>query len=86
MEQGYIKQYITDYQITFCPVARYDTIQLILPFVSHRFQKIHQLDDKMGFFNVFLVEKIYVEKPDGFSIQLKEDQVYLLKNDLYGLK
>ena len=33
--KGYAQQYGLDYQETFAPVARYDTIKLILAFASH---------------------------------------------------
>ncbi|XP_069151908.1 uncharacterized protein [Solanum lycopersicum] len=33
--KGYAQQYGVDYQETFAPVARYDTIKLILAFASH---------------------------------------------------
>ena len=42
--KGYAQQYGVDYQETFAPVARYDTIKLILAFASHSSWHIHQLD------------------------------------------
>jgi len=84
--KGYAQQYGVDYQETFAPVARYDTIKLILAFASHSSWQIHQLDVKSAFLNGLLAEEIYVEQPDGFSIPGKEDQVYLLTKALYGLK
>ncbi|KAH0667872.1 hypothetical protein KY285_029078 [Solanum tuberosum] len=84
--KGYAQQYGVDYQETFAPAARYDTIKLILAFASHSSWQIHQLDVKSAFLNGLLAEEIYVEQPDGFSIPGKEDQVYLLTKALYGLK
>ena len=86
MVKGYTQQYGVDYQETFAPVARYDTIKLILAFASHSSWRIHQLDVKSAFLNGLLAEEIYVEQPDGFSTLGKEDQVYLLTKALYGLK
>ena len=62
-----------DYKETFSPVARYDTIKLILAFASHSSWRIHQLDVKSAFLNGLLAEEIYVEQPDDFSAPGKED-------------
>lgn len=84
--KGYSQQYGVDYQETFAPVARYNTIKFILAFASHSSWQIHQSDVKSAFLNGLPAEEIYVEQPDGFSIPGKEDQIYLLEEALYGLK
>ena len=84
--KGYARQYGVDYQETFAPVARYDTIKLILAFTSHSSWRIHQLDVKSALLNSLLAKDIYVEQIDGFSTPGKKDQVYLLTKALYGLK
>ncbi|XP_010319913.1 uncharacterized protein [Solanum lycopersicum] len=82
----YTQQYGVDYQETFAPIARYDTIKLVLAFASHSSWQIHQHDVKSTFLNGLLAEEIYLEKPDGFSTPKKKNQVYLLTKALYGLK
>ena len=72
-----------DYQETFAPLERYDTIKLILAFASHSSWRIHHLDVKSAFLNGLLAEEIYVEQPDGFSTPGIEDQVYLLTKALW---
>ena len=86
LTKGYAQQYGVVYQETFAHVARYDTIKLILAFVSHSSWQIHQRDVKSAFLNGLLAEEIYIEQPDGFSTPRKEDQVYLLTKTSYGLK
>ncbi|CAL5403595.1 unnamed protein product [Camellia sinensis] len=84
--KGYAQIYGVDFSETFAPVARLDTIRLLLAIAAQKDWKIYQLDVKSVFLNGFLQEEIYVEQPEGFVIQGHEDKVYLLKKALYGLK
>ena len=59
--KGYAQQYGVDYQETFAPVARYDTIILLFVLVAQNSWHIHQLDVKSAFLNGFVDEEIYVE-------------------------
>ena len=68
------------------PVARLDTIRLLLALAAHQGWKIYQLDVKSAFLNGYLEEEIYVEQSEGFVVKGAEDKVYLLKKALYGLK
>ena len=47
---------------------------------------IHHLDVKSAFLNGEIEELIYVQQPEGFAIEGKEDYVLRLKKALYGLK
>ncbi|OIT28784.1 retrovirus-related pol polyprotein from transposon tnt 1-94, partial [Nicotiana attenuata] len=44
------------------------------------------MDVKSAFLNGILKEEIYVEQPEGFVVEGKEDKVYRLHKALYGLK
>ncbi|KAI4297629.1 hypothetical protein L6164_037513 [Bauhinia variegata] len=84
--KGYSQIFGIDYSDTFAPVARHDTIRLLLTIVAQKGWQVFHMDVKSAFLNGFLQEEIYVEQPEGFVIKGQEDKVYLLKKALYGLK
>ena len=43
------------------------------------------MDVKTAFLNGSLEEKIYMDQPEGFSIERKEHLAYKLKKSIYGL-
>ena len=69
----------------FAPVARIDTIHLIIALAAQNHWKIYQMDVKLAFLNGYL-EEVYVEQPPGYVMKNQEDKVYKLKKTLYGLK
>ena len=48
--------------------------------------RLFQLDVKSAFLNGVLHEEVYVDQPLGFVIKNREDEGYILKKSLYGLK
>ncbi|KAL6333170.1 hypothetical protein AAG906_028353 [Vitis piasezkii] len=84
--KGYAQMFGVDFSETFAPVARLDTIRMLLALAAQRKWKIYQLDVKSAFLNGYLEEEIFVEQPEGFAIKGKEEKVYLLKKALYGLR
>jgi len=84
--KGYAQQYEINYTEVFAPVARLDTIRMILAVVAHRSWEVFQLDVKSVFLHGDLQEEVYVQQPAGFIKKGKENQVYKLKKALYGLK
>jgi hypothetical protein len=84
--KGYKQKYGIDYEEVFAPVARLDTVRLLISLAAHHSWKIYQLDVKSAFLNGVLEEEVYVEQPEGFISQGEEDKVYRLKKALYGLK
>ena len=84
--KGYVQKKGVDFEEVFAPVARLDTIRLILALAAHRGWKIHHLDVKSAFLNGELEEEVYVGQPKSFIDQTAEHKVYKLSKSLYGLK
>ncbi|KAM1262144.1 hypothetical protein ACFX2G_027916 [Malus domestica] len=84
--KGYAQKPGVDYNETFAPVARLDTIRTLIALAAQKSWKLYQLDVKSAFLNGVLEEEVYVEQPDGFVIKGSEDKVYKLYKALYGLK
>lgn len=75
-----------DYGKTIAPVARLDTVRLVLAISTQNKWFVYQLYVKYAFLNGVLEEAVYVEQPPGFDAREKENKVYRLKKTLYGLK
>lgn len=84
--KGYVQRQGIDYDEVFAPVARLDTIRLILAMAAQRRWQVHHLDVKSAFLNGDLKEEVYVAQPPGFINKNQEHKVYRLKKALYGLK
>jgi len=55
-----------DYEEIFSPVARMETMRLIIALAAQRQWKIHQMDVKSTFLNDPLDEKVYVKQLSSF--------------------
>ncbi|GJT12880.1 retrovirus-related pol polyprotein from transposon TNT 1-94 [Tanacetum coccineum] len=84
--KGYKQKHGIDYKEVFSPIARLETIRMIIAIVAQHKWKIHQMDVKSAFLNGLLEEEIYVEKPEGYVAKDQEGKVLRLKKALYGLK
>ena len=84
--QGYTQVEGINFDETFAPVARLESIRILLAIASHLNFKLYQMDIKSAFLNGILQEEVYVEQPKGFVDPHRLDDVYKLKRALYGLK
>jgi hypothetical protein len=75
-----------DFDETFAPVARLESIRILLSFACHLGFKLYQMDVKSAFLNGILQEEVYVEQPKGFQDPYHPHHVYKLKKALHGLK
>ncbi|GJU75790.1 retrovirus-related pol polyprotein from transposon TNT 1-94 [Tanacetum coccineum] len=84
--QGYNQQEGIDYDETYVPFARIESIRTLLAYACSLDFKLFQMDVKSAFLNGFINEEVYVAQPPGFIDFEKPDHVYKLKKALYGLK
>lgn len=67
--KGYVQQYGVDYDEVFAPVARIETIRLLISLAASHGWEIHHLDVKTAFLHGELKETVYVNQPEGFEIE-----------------
>eukprot|EP00268_Persea_americana_P008044 TRINITY_DN13089_c0_g1_i1.p1 TRINITY_DN13089_c0_g1~~TRINITY_DN13089_c0_g1_i1.p1 ORF type:complete len:530 (+),score=94.20 TRINITY_DN13089_c0_g1_i1:90-1592(+) len=84
--KGYKQEFGVDYKEVFAPVARLDTIRLVVSMAAQNSWPIFQLDVKSAFLHGDLQEQVYIEQPPGYVQQGNEEKVYRLNKALYGLK
>jgi Reverse transcriptase (RNA-dependent DNA polymerase) len=84
--QGYVQQYGVDYEEVFAPVARMETIRMLMAIAVQDGWLFHHMDVKFAFLNGDLHEVVHVRQPPGFEIRGSENKVFKLHKALYGLK
>jgi len=84
--KGYVQKKGIDFKEVFAPVARLDTVRLILTLAANRGWQVHHLDVKTAFLNGDLEEEVYVSQPEGFEEKAKEKHVVKLSKALHGLR
>ncbi|KAK1432653.1 hypothetical protein QVD17_09551 [Tagetes erecta] len=84
--KGYVQQLGIDFEDTFAPVARMETIRLILALAGKMGWLVYHLDVKTAFLHGDLKETVYVKQPEGYERKGEEHKVYKLTKALYGLK
>ena len=80
--KGYIQTYGIDYQETFSPVVKLNTVRVLLSLVANLDWSLHQFDVKNTLLHGDLEKKVYMDIPPDFKISVKER----LQKALYGLK
>ncbi len=74
-----------DFVETYAPVARLESIRILLAYAAHHNFKLQQMDAKSAFLNGPLHELVYVKQPPGFEDPKFPNHVYKLDKALYGL-
>ncbi|KAK3137468.1 hypothetical protein QOZ80_5BG0452680 [Eleusine coracana subsp. coracana] len=84
--RGFVQQEGIDFDDAFAPVARMESVRLLLALAAQEGWCVHHMDVKSAFLNGDLKEEVYVHQPPGFVIPGKEDKVLRLRKALYGLR
>jgi hypothetical protein len=84
--KGFTQKLGIDFNETFAPMARLDTIRMVLSIAAQNKWKVYQMDIRSTFLNGILEEEVYVNQPPGYEVLGEEHKVCRLKKALYGLK
>jgi len=83
--KGYAQVQGVDFEEVFAPVARIETVRVLLALVAQGGWEVYHMDVKSAFLNGDLSETVYVKQPSGFIVG-KGDKVLKLKKALYDLR
>ena len=84
--KGYTQTYGVDYLKTFAPVAKMNTVRILLSLTANYNWDLQQLNVKNAFLHGDLEKEIFMEIPPGFGNDLATKKVCKPKEALYGLK
>jgi hypothetical protein len=84
--KGYSQVEGLDFDETFAPVARLESIRILLAYATHHDFKLYQMDVNIAFLNGPIKEEVYVEQPSGFQDEEYPNHMYKLHMALYGIK
>ncbi|GJV45381.1 putative RNA-directed DNA polymerase [Tanacetum coccineum] len=84
--KGYTQKEWIDYNETFSPISRNDSLRIVMALVAYYDLELHQMDVKTAFLNGDLHEDVHMTQPKGFMVEGKEHMVCKLKRSIYGLK
>jgi Reverse transcriptase (RNA-dependent DNA polymerase) len=86
VDKGYTQTYGIDYHDTFAPIAKMNTIRILLSVAVNNNQTLYQMDVKNVFLQGTLDEEIYMNLPSGYKSESGKDLVCKLEKSIYGLK
>jgi hypothetical protein len=84
--KGYSQVEGLGFDETYAPVARLESIRILLAYATYHGFKLYQMDVKSAFLNGPIKEEVYVEQPPVFEDSEYPNHVYKLSKALYGLK
>ena len=85
--RGFTQTHGVDYEETFAPVAKINTIRVLLSLAANLDWHLQQYDVKNAFLHGDLKEEVYMSLPPGYDApRTSGSMVCRLKKALYGLK
>lgn len=84
--KGYTQTYGVDYHRTFAPVAKLNTIRVLLSLAANLDWPLKQFDMKKAFLHWDLEQEMYMDFPHGYGMIDGSGKVCRLQKALYDLK
>ena len=86
--RGFDQKFGSDYDETFCPVVRMESLRTLMSLSTQRGLELHHVDVHTAFLNGTLVlqEEVYMKQPPGYEKEGEEHLVCRLSKSIYGLK
>ena len=84
--KGFSQKEGIDYNETFAPVVKHESLRLFLAISVNENYKMHHIDISTAFLYGELDEEVYIDPPECYKGNLEEHQVLKLVKALYGLK
>ena len=84
--KGFTQTYGEDYTETFAPVAKMNTVRVLLSLAANLNWKLFQMDVKNAFLQGDLAEEVYMSVPPGHVQESRFGVACKLKKAIYGLK
>jgi hypothetical protein len=75
-----------DFDETYAPIARLESIRILLAYATYHGFKLYKMDMRSAFLNGPIKEEVYVEQPPSFEDSEYTNHVYKHSKALYGLK
>ena len=84
--RGFTQTFGVDYKETFAPVAKMNTVRVLLLVAINSHWSLHQMDVKNAFLHEELEEEVYMRLPPGHEREKEQGIVCKLQKAIYGLK
>ena len=84
--RGFVQREGIDFEEVFAPVARMESVRLLLAMAAAKDWCGHHLDVKSMFLNGELAKTVFVKQAPSFTVKDAEHMVLKLRKALYGLR
>ena len=69
MAQGCSQKHQSNYDETFSPLVRFESVRTVLALAAQHGLKVNQMDVTTAFLNGELEEEVYMKQPPGFEVK-----------------